>query len=446
MSYGQQGKNRRARRLQIGIIATTLVIVGAILFASIGTRHGGPVGEWQEVTSSSDSMTPWVFSDLTYPDRFGSIEGDEHPGWAALNEAMQNHDREAFLSFGAGEAKEQMARWWDNTTKIGWDTAYMLPHVDLSSDPVEYVFLGANLAFSATPPRGAGSEDGGLLLTQGFPYRVTFEEEGADLTITSLEPTHYMPWDEGEIHVAERDHVVLYGMADEAALVDANADLAEEMAVRALEAIGTLAGDLHVEGFVSSITDEQQRFGEWQWEPNDDVAGFARPTSRPNPSPYLPENVATGDRTSGGLVSMGPRSADQRADTFVHEFAHILHYVGRPTGSRGDSRGYEGFARFFEEYAGIKDIRTDDAVKRAVAEEGFGAFDVEALRDRDDLTRVNVAYAAAGLYFKFVHERGEDVWDFALETIRPYYDFEGASFALGPDFSEPEWQAWVAGL
>src|SRR5699024_121837 len=66
---------------------------------------------------------PWTESDATDQ----AEESDRRDGWHALNPAMREKDREAFLAFASGEAEEQMARGWDNTSRIGWDTAYMLP-------------------------------------------------------------------------------------------------------------------------------------------------------------------------------------------------------------------------------------------------------------------------------------------------------------------------------
>src|SRR5699024_4481465 len=135
-----------------------------------------------------------------------------------------------------------------------------------------------------------------------------------------------------------------------------------------------------------------------------EAAGFARPTNRPFESDYLPIDVATGEESSGMLVVMGPRSANQRLSTFVHEFGHALHYIAKPVrGGLGDTPATEGFARFFEEYSGVEDVFFDHRVKDRVAAEGLDAFSIEALRDVDDQERVSLAYSAAGLYFKFVH-------------------------------------------
>src|SRR5699024_3309058 len=118
--------------------------------------------------------------------------------------------------------------WWENTSKIGWETAYIVPEPRYVDEGPEFeVMVGADLGFPATAPRGTGNPDAGLLLTQALPYVVTAEEEGEDLSITSFTPVHPMPWDEEGMHVARRDHVVLYGAGDEADFIDSHVDQAE---------------------------------------------------------------------------------------------------------------------------------------------------------------------------------------------------------------------------
>ena len=443
MSTEPRPVNRRARTARIIIAALTLAVLGLLaVVVRLAWPATYPEGPWAEL-APEEVGAPWTSSDETYR----APESDRlDDGWHALNAAMREKDREAFLAFASGEAKEQMARWWDNTSQIGWETAYMLP-ASGHREPVREVFLGAELAFSASPARGSGSPDAGLRLTQGFPYHVTVEGERRDLQITSLEPVYEMPWDQGELHVVTREHVVLYGLADEADLVEAAADEAERAAVIALESIERLSGQTYADGFVSAITNDEDRFLQWQWSPGIDAAGFARPTSRPFPSDYLPVDVAVGEESSGMLVTLGPGSADQRLSTFVHEFGHALHYIAQPVeGGWGDLSASEGFARFFEEYSGVEDIYYDFRVKNIVATEGLDSFSADALRDAGNPDRVAIAYAAAGLYFKFVDETGGDAWQIALDAFHSGAGLEAAIGSAGPEFSESAWQAWVASL
>lgn len=390
--------------------------------------------------------------------------------WLGVNDAMRNKDRDALLSFASGEAVDQLARWWDNTTAIGWDTAVMTPSwVDPEDETKAYVVLGAQFGFAAKPLRGSGNRDSDLQLVQGLTYIVTLsplpeeqrsidkyynddgtlkeQEPVAARKITSLTPAyHPNPWDEGDLHVAKRDHVVLFGMADEAALVDATADEAERSAVTAIETVRSMGGEVPQEGFVSAITDDPDRVTRWQFgssSPWDlDVAGFARPTLRPpSTEPWLDARIATGDATSGTIVVMGPLSADQRPETFVHEFAHALHNTGAPSSLDRPPRAVmEGFARYTEWQAGLSEPwYTDPEVRAAVAERGADAFDDESLTSANG----SIAYEAAGSYYVFAAEKGYSPWEMALDAKRGFAGLVGYS-ELHDDISIPAWQQWLA--
>jgi len=389
--------------------------------------------------------------------------------WQGINDAMRAKDRDAFLSYASGEAVDQLAQWWDNTTEIGWDTATMTPRWRDSQDETKaQVVLGAQFAFAARPLRGSGNRDADLQLLQGLPYSVTLtptpergrsfdqynddgsleEQEPVEARkITSLVPAYTPnPWDEGALHVVRRDHVVLFGMADEAALVEATADEAEASAVIALEAIRSLGGEVPQQGFVAAITDDAERFGRWEFGEGErwdfDIAGYARPTIRPvQVEPWLDARVATGTDTSGTIVAMGPLSATQRRQTFVHEFAHALHFTAAPGGVDEPPRAVmEGFARFIEWDAGLSEPRyTSDAVRQAVADRGAGAFDDESLTSEG----AGIAYQAAGSYYAFAAEKGYSPWGIALDARTGYAGLVGYS-ELHDDISIPAWQQWLA--
>ena len=46
--------------------------------------------------------------------------GDGTHIYGAMSTAMLNGDREAFIRWGEGETRDQLARIWDETKKIGW--------------------------------------------------------------------------------------------------------------------------------------------------------------------------------------------------------------------------------------------------------------------------------------------------------------------------------------
>lgn len=365
-----------------------------------------------------------------------------------MNEALREHDRERFLSYTDGDARDRLALWWDNTALLGRGTAYIVPAI--GSDGGEGAFLGAELAFSSRPLRGSGDADAGYRLTQGFAYDIETTGTGDDLRITSFTPVSPMPWDEGTLYAARRDHVVLYGMADEQALVDAGIDEAEQGAVLALTTITELGASVPMTGFVSGITDDEERMRRWQFgedAPEGDpwIAGYATATNRPSlRSDLFDADIAVGRASSGVLVMLGPLSADQRLSTFTHEFSHGLHYAAAPLtpDHAAQTAVYEGFATYVELRAGTTDIRWlgDRRLKRLIASQGAAAVSEEAFVGEDAW----LSYLAAGSYYLFVAENGGDPWKLALDGAEAREDENLVGIADDPRFSEARWKAWIA--
>lgn len=430
---------RRPRAKSIIAISTALVVLASGGWAASqwpAAVASGPSADF----ASPDPLAPWM------PDHIP--DSAQYPqAWSSMNEALRAQDRDAFLSYAVGDAQDQLALWWDNTEKIGRGTGYIVPA--LGADGGEGAFLGAELAFSSRPLRGSGDTDAGYRLTQGFGYDITTTGDGDDMRITTFEPWRSMPWDEGPLYAVTRDHVVLYGMADEKALVDANVGTAERGAVMAIEAITDLGGSVPMVGFVSGITADQERMDRWQFGddvPDGDplIAGYASATSRPaGRSDLFEPDIAVGDNTSGVLVMMGPLSADQRLSTFTHEFAHGLHYAAAPLSSYDQPpvSVYEGFATYIELRTGLTQIEwlQDWRVQDLIATRGAAALDDDSFGDEDAW----LSYLAAGSYYLFLAENGGDPWQLALDGAdtsgRSLIEISGDSA-----FSEARWKAWVA--
>lgn len=175
-----------------------------------------------------------------------------------------------------------------------------------------------------------------------------------------------------------------------------------------------------------------------------DVAGFARPTTRPEftwGTNAVPPNVATGSETSGSLVSLGRKSAPIREAAFVHEFAHVLQETAAPLSVRGDwvTAGTEGSARYIEIAAGVADTYfTDSRVKERINSFGTDAFSNDRLREKEAW----LAYEAAGSYYQFVADTGGSSWQLALDRGH------GVTLPLraeqqGAQFSAENWRKWV---
>lgn len=431
---------RRPRRTRTVIVAVTAVIVlssaGWAVSQWPAAVATGPSADFASPAADAPWLPEYVPDSAVYPH-----------AWVSMNEALRAGDRERFLGYADGEAREQLALWWDNTRLIGWETAYLLPTI--GSDGGEGAFLGAELAFSSRPLRGSGNADAGYRLTQGFGYDISTAGSGEDLRITRFEPWLSMPWDEGPIHVVRREHVVLYGIADEAALVERTADIAERGAVQALETITDLGGDVPMTGFVAGVTDDAERLQRWQFgeEGQDvemDIAGYAQPTLRPPArSDLFESDLAVGDDTSGVLVVLGPLSSDQRLATFTHEFAHGLHYAAAPLSSYDapPTSVYEGFATYVEMRSGLLPIEVlrDPQVQQVIAEQGADAFTDEALRGEDAW----LSYVAAGSYFLFLAENGGDPWRLALDGADAW-EKSLIDLVDDPAFGEQQWQRWAA--
>lgn len=433
----EPARARRRARLTIAI-ATAMVVAASAGWAATRWPEmpaSGPAADFAE----PDAQSPWL------PDYVPDSARLPH-AWVSMNEALREKDRERFLSHATDGARDQLALWWDNTTRIGWTTAYIVPA--LGSSGGEGAFLGAELAFSARPVRGSGDADAGYRLTQGYGYDITTTGSGEDLRISSFEPWTSMPWDEGPIHVVKRDHVVLYGMQDEKALVDATADTAEKAAVKAIDAIADLGGAVPMKGFVSGITASADRMNRWYGGEGKadelEVAAYAQATERPAARSDLFEpDIAIGGSSSGVQVVMGPLSADTRLATFTHEFAHGLHYAAAPLTSSDEPpiAVYEGFATYIELRTGLteRDWLGYWEVQDLVAEQGAAALDDETFSEEDAW----LSYVAAGSYYLFLAENGGDPWQLALAGARAL-DENLVQIVDDPRFSEQAWKDWMA--
>ncbi|WP_040167686.1 hypothetical protein [Microbacterium gorillae] len=413
----------RDRRVRLGWalgVAAALVAVAV----TAGVTWPAPVALAEPAPSPSVSAS--------------AISGDRAAVWDELNTALAEKDRAGFLAHASGAAAQALARWWDGTTAIGWDTAAITPWDDAT------VVLGAELAFAPSSARGSGTPDAGLDLLQGSYYRVTWDDSGA---LATFEPYFApLPWDGGPLHVARAEHVVLFGASDEAALIDAELATAEQSAVLALDELKALGGQVPVTGFLAAITDSTERLTRWHFGDDAEwdmaVAGFAGSAFRPpRDEPWLPARIATGEVSSGTIVCLGPLSRDQRVETFTHEFLHALHYAAVSTGATGAPQAVmEGFAEFATARSGADaDRSTDSRVTAAIADRGTAAFSDEALRSTDAW----IAYAAAASVYAWVADAGGDPWRLAVTAQSEAQDLMTAAAAQNPALTPAAWQAWA---
>lgn len=375
--------------------------------------------------------------------------------WNEMNRAMQEGDREAFLSHAKGDAVDQLARWWDNTDRIGWTTGFAQPYRDESGDTYERLLLGADLGFTQRPIRGGGSADAGKILAVSAEYEIQTEGEGDDLVITSMIPAGVpAPWDEAAMVVERGEHVVVVGTADEQQLVEATVASADEAAAIALDAATTLGAETPESGFVVAITDDPSQFSSWYVD-SDEVdsaraaEGFTRLTARVAwITDLLDAEIAASvsNENAGAYVVLGPGTKDYRLNALVHEFAHVMHATAVPT--RGMFQSYaaeEGFAQYVGLVGGTAGTSlVGPAVQAAVAERGANAMSNESFRSAD----VAVAYNVAGSYYEFVADQGGDPWELAVAArstgTASLASLVTVGVGIDGNFSEDRWKAWVA--
>ncbi|MFD5599117.1 hypothetical protein ACFWHR_03570 [Leucobacter sp. NPDC058333] len=436
-------RNRRARIAKLIIAGVTVLCLGvAGLAAYVNWPDPYPVG--------AAASLPAGERDPLWADRNTTVETSSHEKiWHDMNTALQTQDRELFLSYADGDAKGQLALWWDNLSAIGWTTGYVSPNTD--ADGSQVVTIGVDLAFPANQMRGSGAIDAGLILTQGFTYKITTAGSDDDLRITSFVPGDViMPWDDGKLYVERRDHVVLFALEDERALVTEHIDEAERSAVETIDLATKMGGEIPQTGFASGITGSDERFERWRFgtevptEGKVDASAFARPSFRPyQASEIIDPKLAVGSETGGTTVIMGPGAAYDFRLVFIHEFAHAIHFTAAPELSWSYSKAsMEGFARYAEYASGASEFVAYPELKNAVATLGAGAFADERFTMEPD---VHFAYDSAGSCYLFVAENGGDPWALAVDAVTQGRDITDLAAETSPTLSVANWQQWVAG-
>lgn len=358
--------------------------------------------------------------------------------WRRANAALTADDREAFLAVAVGDARAELAQWWDSTAALGRTTAVLTPWDDA------YVYLGAALDHAPHLARGSGVDDAGLTQLQGSYYDTTWDGD----QIATLSPTPSpAPWDETALTAVRADGVTLYAASDEAHLLEADLPIAQDASHRARQVISDLGATPTLDGFLVGLTDDDARMARWQFGDHGGwgmtVAGFALPALRPStPEPWIPAEVATGDGSSGALLVLGPSSADQRLETYTHEFIHALHYAAAPHSEQPLEIAIdEGFAEWATARTGVTDDLFDDPMVRdAIATRGTAAYSDEAIRSADAW----IAYAAAASYFAFVDATGGDAWRLAVDAARSGGTLADAAARLDPAYDAAAWQAWIS--
>lgn len=290
--------------------------------------------------------------------------------YSAMSMAMLEGEREAFIKWGEGEARDHLARIWDETKKIGW-TVGMADEVftdeELSGDDpydpqrpkADGMLLAFDLGFTqqrfsvgadGPEPDCAPDSLGCGILTQSFEYDVTVDGGDDDTRshrIVEIGPRKPMPWDDpAGVYVVRSDNAVVFGYADEAARVDAVAGTAQTAAAGVLQTEIATSGYADVPGFPAFITDDSARYqdavygvGEHRlevdrdWEENGvalvspplDVTHGASEAARER-GVLLEPGISGGQ--SGSLAAFNGKKVQEQGSLVLrlaaHEFAHAL--------------------------------------------------------------------------------------------------------------------------
>lgn len=367
-----------------------------------------------------------------------------------LAAAMVRNDREAFVSWGEGQGETQLARLWDETKRIGWSTGWIEGRagdvvkaapdapVEITDDPsMRFV---VSLGFD----NERFEEYGGGLLWQSFEYDLDVTGEYGDARITALTPRAPMPWDDADgVAVARAENVVLFGYADEAALLDAHIADAQVAAESLLASRLGSRPEADIEGFVGFLTGDRDRWADGLFDPGDDpnpvlIDSRAAMKSYSN-APYVPEDAPDqpGLAQDGGSVAFFSDKAvgDGMLRTMAHEFAHSLHHAYAPdtaysllgadaeVGISAVSEGYAVLAA--DMIAGERDGLIESLQPEVLAAVRDG--DIARITDQRAYSspeESELAYRVAGAYFFYAVDQRADIAELLLEksyTVTPFW-------------------------
>lgn len=381
----------------------------------------------------------------------------------ALSEAMMSDDREAFVAFGANaETQEKLARFWDDTKKIGWNvggaakTAIAVEGLDHKNSITFIMQLGTDAR--------QRSGDGALAVTTNIDYKVTFSDNNQKLS--SLEPVILMPWDTAEgSYVEKRDHITLYGFADESELIASSIDRSEATAatVIATSRLSTEGDFGRASSAAIFLTANQDRYTsvihrDWGGELGsgpDESPDFQN--SSAGITIQFPNLVREVDNEAfnaaallgrGSFIAINASSPGVEVEkTVAHELTHLLFLTNKEPDiisfAGSTNVVVEGYARYMDSIAmgRLDDLRgpkmraivAATPLETLLADEAFRSAETAAdayLASASFLYFVD-QYSDHDLYWLISKESGYDLMPFTQWTT---YD-EGITYQ--------DWLAWV---
>lgn len=431
----------------IGLAAVALFVLGGITGSGllIQARFGQMDAEQREIAENIDKD---IYSEMTI--------------------AMLEGDREGFLHWADGPARDHLARIWDESKKIGWTVGLVdyeasndEPYDAETYDPSRPLSNGLRIAFdlgftqkrAAIGPEGPKSEcdvefEGCGILTQSFDYDVTIDAGdggAASYRIIEIAPRTPMPWDDkGGVYASHSENTVVFGYADEAESIDAIAADAQTAAAGVLNTEVATSGYSTIPGFPLFYSDNIERYrgavygvGEHEREVNRDweeagITMISAPLGVVHAGAELARErgvlleIGLFGGQSGSLPALNGQKIAAGTQTplrvAAHEFAHALemttfsHMIFDESGSEdlAFSFGSEGYARYVEDlvaspHDGVQRTLSPEVRAAIVATSDDRLTDLVGARAfREDATTL-LAYDASGNYFAFMAAHGVNI-------------------------------------
>lgn len=448
MSSPVPGSARSGRINRIILIPTVLCLV-LILVGLWNKWPSYSSKSWQEPTGSLN--LPWH-------DSADEHRGDKNP-WFEINQALKNQDKDAFLSFGEGQAREAMALWWDNSSTLGWDFALITPEVSHprpAPEDASTVILASNLGFPASPPWARGNPHAGQNFLHAAQYEIEATGSGSTLKIKSLVPKTVSPLDESDFYAAKRENVILYGKADEKSFIDAKADEAQEEAETALGAVAGFTDEHFVEGFSAAVTSDEETLERWTADTSDFMLSTQQPYGLLLDQPKRAQTlILDHDQASVPLEAYLLATPEIVFDTTFFESARwdfelafirssiLLTYYGTPIPDLIDPVT-EAFVRYLSAQS-KGDIPLSSETKSLIESRGVGAVSTHFSGEDTDAEFTRNVEAMMN-YFQFLDHTGEDPWDTFLEAQRSSTEVVSIAHNRSGRQSVEEWLNWVADL
>lgn len=442
----------------------TLVAAGTVVALAGAAALGSTL--WRVWTQSLDTDDPTAVSvTVSGSEReFTGLPSTAGPTsldglYADLNAALAAKDRAAFFAHVQGDAVAPLTLWWDNMDRLGWATGAISPYGTadlLVEDPQAEVrvTLGTDLTYPQHRPALDSSPAG--VVTLGGEYAMRVDTAGASPVVTGWSSHEPFPWDVDPLVAVPRDGVLVAGLADELAHLEAVADAAVEPSRWLRADHAARRGSDTVGGFVVFATQDATRFAGW-WGDGSDAwtwvpAGFARTGALPaTDTPGAAPGLATGPVAGGGATFLGPEAGgvpEDLAVVLLHEFAHVLQYVETPSGEHSAPKSTsEGWATYQElrfvnggDYPDAE-LWFADYLGECVGPDLAPPVEVDFAGDGADC-----AYLLSSTVYAFAEEQGADPLTVADTAARDGVTAFGALQRLGTPLTDDAWAAWVVGF